>query len=242
MKIKVDGYKKKSCYVMSLFLAFSVLGFVGCSKKQEVKEQKTITTDKKQKVSNDNSNKKTHKEDIQDKENNNEKNIVKSEKLDKNLNKFIKHKLEKNVEPKFSTKWRESINKKFSACIEGKGPYVEEEGIGKIYIKDLLTAEKWCLEIVTDDNQDSPKFIEWLDDKNIMVVVGKGYGTVELGGNLYKVNMKTAETTLIYDTKTHKRQVISAKKINNKIQLQILVYDDDDFIKSHTEKKIVNLK
>lgn len=247
MKIKGENHRKKICYVLSLFLTFSALSFVGCSKKEDVKEQKTIQSNKKEEVSNDNLNEKLNNENKvskedkvneEDKENSNKK----STKSDKNIKKFTKHKLEKNVEPQFSTKWNKSINKKLSACIEGKGPEAEEEGIGKIYIKDSVTSEKWSLEISTDNNQDSPKFIEWLDDENMMVVVGKGYGTVDLGGNLYKVNAKTAETTLIYDTKEQKKQVISAKKVNDKLELQILVYHDDDFIKSHTEKKTINIK
>lgn len=232
------------CYMICMLLASAAIGFTGCSKEQ-TNENKTISTNNKQEIGD--------KENIQDKKEqsteSNEKKVAVGDKDDvesiipKESNiKFVKHQLEKNTEPKFSTSWQDSLNKKVSVCIEGKGPDALEEGIGKIYVRNLISGERWLLDIIQGEKQNSPKFIEWLDDENIIVIVGSGYGTVSPGGNLYKLNVNTAEISEVYNTNTPKQQVISAKKVNDKLELQLIIYDDEEFIKSHTEKKIIDLK
>jgi hypothetical protein len=226
-------------------LTASVIGFTGCSNRK-VEENKKVTAnsdDKKNtKEAEEDKDKKDESVDIdenKDVENNDDSNKDSSS---ENTIKFAKNNLGKDVNPKFSTEWKDSLNKKLSVCIEGKGPDAIEEGIGKIYVKDLETGEKWSLDIVQDEEQNSPKFVEWLDDENVAVIIGHGYGTIAVGGDLYKLNVKTCEVKGIYNANTLNQQVTSVKKVNDKLELQLLVYDDDDFIKSHTEKKIIDLK
>jgi hypothetical protein len=229
-----------------VLLASVAIGFTGCSNGQ-IEENKKVTTnsDGKQntKETEDNKNKKDEPTDIdKNKDTTNNEDDSNKDSSSENTIKFAKNNLGKDVNPKFSTKWKDSLNKKLSLCIEGKGPDAIEEGIGKIYVKDLETVEKWSLDIVQGEEQNSPKFVEWLDDENVAVVVGLGYGTIAVGGDLYKLNVKTCEVEKIYNANTANQQVTSVKKVNDKLELQLLVYDDDDFIKSHTEKKIIDLK
>ncbi|QGU96449.1 DUF4652 domain-containing protein [Clostridium bovifaecis] len=242
MKNSTKKLKINICYMICIFLTSAAIGLAGCSKEQ-TNENKAISTNK-QKIT-DKENTKDKKEQSTELDKNevtvDDKDNV--EKPTKKINiKFAKHQLEKNAEPKFSTSWQDSINKKVSVCIEGKGPDALEEGIGKIYVRDLISGERWSLDIVNGEEQNSPKFIEWLDDENIIVIVGLGYGTVSVGGSLYKLNVNTAEISEVYNASIPKQQVVSAKKVNDKLELQLLVYDDEDFIKSHTEKKILDLK
>ncbi|KYH28856.1 MULTISPECIES: DUF4652 domain-containing protein [Clostridium] len=245
MKTSINKLKNNICYIICVLLAALVIGFTGCSSGQ-IQENKNVTSnsaDKKNtKETEENKGKKDESADIdknKDAENNDDSNKDSSS---ENTIKFSKNDLGKEVNPKFSTEWKDSLNKKLSICIEGKGPDAIEEGIGKIYVKDLETGEKWSLDIIQKEEQNSPKFVEWLDDENVAVIIGHGYGTIAVGGDLYKLNVKTCEVKEIYKSNTLNQQVTSVKKVNDKLELQLLVYDDDDFIKSHTEKKIIDLK
>ncbi|MCY6354672.1 DUF4652 domain-containing protein [Clostridium sp. ZS2-4] len=251
MKNEVTKYKEIACLMLSVVFISSIIAFTGCSKNKNQIENTKLSTDKNQIADSNDTDKKTQDENVKPNEENTKNEPVGDDKKDagedmsrteENKVKFVKHQLAKSVEPEFGTPWKNSINKKLSVCIEGKGPDAEEEGIGKIYVRDLSTGVKWSLEIIEGENQNSPKSIEWIDDENIISIVGLGYGTVAMGGNVYKINVKTAETTLLYDTKSQKKQVISVKKVGNKLELQILVYDDEEFIKNHTEKKVIELK
>lgn len=252
-KNKFIKYKKNVCLMLSMLFISSIISFTGCSKnKNKDKVENTqVTTDKNEIANSKEIDKKTEdksvKADVKDTKNESggeakEESGEDISKTEENKVKFVKHQLEKSIEPEFGTPWKNSVNKKLSVCIEGKGPDAEEEGIGKIYVHDLSTGMKWSLEVIAGETQNSPKSIEWIDDENIISIVGLGHGTVAMGGNVYKINVKTGETTSLYDTKSAKKQVISSKKVGNKLELQILVYDDDEFIKNHTEKKTIVLK
>lgn len=231
-------YRKYVAMSLSLLLIMSFLSLTGCSKKPAtVKNEKVETgkTDTEQTPIKDNENVKEEdsKEVVEEKDN---------LPPEKSKMQYTKHQIDKSTNPEFATKWIDSENKKFSACIEGRGPDAEEEGIGRIFIKDLSTGEKWALEVMAGEEQNTPKYIQWIDDENIMNIVGLGYGTVVLGGSLYKTNVITGETTVLYEAKTPKEQVISANKVNSSIELQLLIYDDEDFTKNHTESKTIGLK
>lgn len=251
MKNKFIKYNKIAYLMLSVLFISSIISFTSCSKNKEQIENTKLSTDKNEIVDSKDTDKKTEDENVKSHEEDTENESAgegKKEaeedmsKNEENKVKFVKHQLEKSVEPEFGTPWKNSINKKLSVCIEGKGPDAEEEGIGKIYVHNLSTGIKWSLEVIAGENQNSPKSIEWIDDENIISIVGLGHGTVAMGGNVYKINVKTAETTLLYDTKNPKKQVISVKKVENKLELQILVYDDEELIKNHTEKKVIDLK
>lgn len=239
-KRKNFNYRTLIISCMCLLLVFSTLSFTSCKKKDKTPENQKLET-----------NKEVNEEEIiiedptEEDTKNNEEDIIEEEdnvsQQDTKV-KFIKHQLQKDDEPEFATKPVSSVNNKLSACIEGKGPDAEEEGIGKIFIKDLLNEEKWALEIVPGEEQNTPKSITWIDDENIVSIVGLGYGTVSLGGNLYKINVKTGKVISIYDTNTPKRQVIGVKKVDGNLELEILVYDDDELIKTHTEKKVISIQ
>lgn len=250
-KNKFIKYKKITSLMLSVLFISSIISFTGCSKNKDKVENTKVTTDKNEIADSKDIDKKTEDEivkaDIKDTKNESGGDAKEEagediSKTEENKVKFVKHQLGKSVQPEFGTPWKNSVNKKLSACIEGKGPDAEEEGIGKIYVHDLSTGSKWSLEVIAGQTQNSPKSIEWIDDENIISIVGLGHGTVAVGGDVYKINVKTAETTLLYDTKSAKKQVISVKKIENKLELQILVYDDEEFIKNHTEKKVIDLK
>ncbi|KGM95884.1 hypothetical protein Z968_07820 [Clostridium novyi A str. 4552] len=242
MKLNELKLRKKAIYFLCASMTISSMVFTGCSKEGEEINKKDV------KIETNANEKNSQKENVK---NTGEKvNIEKNSSENGNIKKqdanskkmFLKKELGKNAKADFATKWKNSKNNKFSACIEGKGPDAEEEGVGKIYIRNLDNKSKWALEIDQDEQKSTPKYIEWFDNNNLMVIIGGAHGTVSQGGNLYKVNIETGQATEIYNTKDNKKQVISASKKGDKINLQILVYKNDDLIESHKETKTITVK
>lgn len=235
---KFMSYKRLIALSLIFLLISSVTSFGGCSKKDNTVKNET--------VNGTNVNKQEEKpgETVKEEDNSTQTeekdNVVPGE----SKIKYTKQQLEKTAEPEFATKWIDSENKKLSACITERGPDAQEEGIGKIFIKDLSSGEKWSLELILSEEQNTPKYIQWIDDENLINIVGLGYGTIVLGGSLYKTNVKTGETTVLYEAKIPKIQVLSAKVSKDKatLELQLLVYDDEEFTKNHTENKTISLK
>lgn len=77
----------------------------------------------------------------------------------------------------------------------------EWEVYGNLYLVDLQNGEQEIL--VATEGSNIPKNVIWEDNENVLVVIGLGDGTVCIGGNIYRVNVKTKEKTQItsYDPK-----------------------------------------
>lgn len=147
--------------------------------------------------------------------------------------KFIKQNLPKGTKISFNTAWKNSDDGAYSACIEGKGSEALEEGVGKIVIKNN-NGDIYDFEI-SDNKKISPRYIEWIDNENLLVVIGSSYGTVSKGGNLYLLNIPSGKSFVVFETPDKKQQIVSAQKSNDNINLKVNVYDDNNYNKSHME-------
>lgn len=241
MKLNRLKLRKKAIYCLCTSIAISSTIFTGCSSKgkQVNKEDIKIETNNK-------------KDSLKEHVKNQEETVNMGKESSESLNikkqginstkMFLKRELGKSSKTKFATEWKNCENNRFSACIEGKGPDAGEEGVGQIYIKDLQNQSRWALELDQDQQKNTPKYIEWFDNNNLMVIISKAHGTVSQGGNLYKVNIKTGQATELYNTKDNRKQVINAVKKGHKIELQVLIYEDDELLKSHKETKTIIVK
>lgn len=238
MKLNNLSLRKKIICCLCASITLSSVTFMGCSKKHEEKNKKNI------KIETETNKRNIEKENKSNIKENEEKKPSKETSVKKEEGKkmFLKKELGKSAKPTFSTKWKNSNDNKFSACIEGKGIDALEEGVGKIYIKDLENKSQWELELDEENKKHTPKYIDWFDNENLMVVVSGAHGTVSQGGNLYKVNIKTGQATELYNTKDLKKQVIYAAKKGDKIELQLMIYEDDNFLESHVEPKTITVK
>ncbi|WP_050606417.1 DUF4652 domain-containing protein [Clostridium niameyense] len=147
---------------------------------------------------------------------------------------------DKNFNPSFNTPWKQTENKKYSVTIEGKGESAQEEGIGEVYIKDS-EGVMWNLDLKDIEPGKTPKYTMWLNNENLMVIIGQANGTVNKGGNLYNINMNTNKVTTIYKSHDHKEEVISVKRQNDSLEkldliLSLNVYEDDNLTKSHVDE------
>ncbi|MDF2881948.1 MAG: hypothetical protein K0R54_2505 [Clostridiaceae bacterium] len=139
-------------------------------------------------------------------------------------------------ENNFHTPWKASLDNKLSACVDGIGNNASEEGIGTILLKNNSNNDVWRLQLKNNSEQNSTKFIEWYDNNNLFVIIGYGHGTLSPGGSVYLLNINDLKTTAIYEEDSNKKdQIISVDKSMNRINFKVLIYDDDNYVKSHTE-------
>lgn len=156
--------------------------------------------------------------------------------------KFQKSNLPPNITPSFATAWESSPDGSISVCIEGRGPSAVEEGIGKIYFKNSM-GDKWSYSMIENlTKQFSPKCLEFWNNTNLFIIVGFGYGTVSVGGNVYNLDLNTGIVSIIYATLDIKREVVSMIKTANGLKIKINVYEDSNYLKSHFENLFLSTK
>jgi hypothetical protein len=143
---------------------------------------------------------------------------------------------------KFGTPWKASPNGKVEVSIDGKGPTAGEEGIAQLLINDKASNNKWILSLTENVKQYTPKFVEWLNEENLLVIIGYSHGTVSPGGEIFKVNINTGSTELVYGLPSNREQVVSFKKGNNELSLQVVVYTDDNMNEYKTEQRTISYK
>ncbi|MHB7980728.1 DUF4652 domain-containing protein [Clostridium sporogenes] len=234
---------KKIGLILITLIIFSFS--IGCTKENKSSVENTKQEEQKVESNNNNDKEEKDKKDNTETKNEEKKDEKKDEKEVSEKTKFSKIEKQEIVDKKFqgenNTEWKESEQKKYSAIVEGKGNNGEEEGIGKIYLKENNTNKLWLLKINEIKDQKSPKFLYWVDNENLLVIIGHGYGTVSKGGNLYCINVKNDTITPVYEAKDDKHEVVSVEKIKDdsgerSLILTLNVYEDDNFIKSHKEK------
>lgn len=215
------------------------LSFTACSS-----DKNTSSTKVKTNTSSDNSDKKVNSDNAKDntKDEGDEETIQDngfSSNSTKNTSgiSFTKEQLDSKTEITFNTEWKDSGDGNYSACIEGKGSEALEEGVGKIIIKNGQNLYSYEIK---DNTQISPKYIEWADKKNILVVVAYSHGTLAKGGDLYMLNVNTGETSLLIKDSSKKKQIMSAQKDGDNINLKVNIYDDDAYNESHVEDWVIN--
>lgn len=166
------------------------------------------------------------------------------------LPQFEKKLLDKATNVVFNTPWQTSLNKKYSATVEGKGTFAQEEGIGTIILKDLNNGQQWSFSLVNNNiKQFSPKLLRFVDDENLLVIVGLGYGMVHQGGNLYLLNINTGLTAKADPQNTanldDKSEITKIQSVNMQdaniltIGVETLVYEDEDLNKNHRENRTI---
>lgn len=224
-------------YSLPVLVLISMFLLSGCGNNNSVSKNVATEDNKKQEQ---NVEQKQNKVENKKKENNKQENEIKEENNNNSVAMRKKQVKDKNFEPSFNTPWKQTENKKYSVTIEGKGELAQEEGIGEVYIKDA-DGVMWNLDLKDIEPGKTPKYVMWLNNENLMVIIGRATGTVNKGGNLYNINMNTNQVTTVYKSHDPKEEVISVKKQNDSLEksgliLSLNVYEDDNLTKSHVEK------
>lgn len=149
---------------------------------------------------------------------------------------IVKKQENKDVKIQMNTTWKYSPSNKYVATVAGKGEQATEEGIAKMFLKDVKSENIWSFELANNTKQYTPKILEWWDDDNILITIGYGYGSTSPGGNLYLLKPSTNAISEIYkDENEVKYQIVEVRKEESDIHLRVNVFEDDNFTKSHVE-------
>ncbi|WP_125153969.1 DUF4652 domain-containing protein [Clostridium rectalis] len=96
-----------------------------------------------------------------------------------------------------------------------------------------------------ENNAESAKLFQWIDNKNILLVIENNEGNINIGDSVYLLNLDTGKNILIYNTKDKKKKIMKLEKVkkgNNNInfKLYINIYEDNSFTKSHVKIKTIS--
>lgn len=67
----------------------------------------------------------------------------------------------------------------------------EWEELSDLYIVDLKDGSQ--KKLIEGNSESKPKNVIWENDDNILVILGYPYGTVSIGGNIYRVNIESGK-------------------------------------------------
>lgn len=97
--------------------------------------------------------------------------------------------------------------------------------------------------IQPDENQNIPKYADWLDEDNIAVIIGYGMGTVAVGGNVYIYNIPNGSLEQITSYQSE-IQITKLKIHGETIELTGIKYIDDilNEFKDFEDTISINLK
>lgn len=140
---------------------------------------------------------------------------------------FNMNEVDINKKLEFHTPWKVSEDNQLEATIEGKGTYAKEEGIGTIFVKDLVNNKMYEFKLVDESKKQSPLYIEWYDNENLIIITGLGYGTLETGDKAILLNVKNNSYLNMYESQDSKVRLLSIKKEENNLKVKSIQYIDD---------------
>ena len=102
-----------------------------------------------------------------------------------------------DFEPAFATPWKPSPDASKEVTIEGRGETASEEGEGILVVKDSTTNVSTLYSLSQFDEHESTfKYVTWIDEHRLFVIIGFAYGTVSQGGDLYILDIDTNTLSL----------------------------------------------
>lgn len=144
---------------------------------------------------------------------------------------------------KFNTPWETSPLGKFKATIKGRGEDAKEEGYSNIIIKDINSGKLTKLTLVDETKSKfTTRDIEWIDESEMFVIIGQAFGTVSMGGKIYKINVTTGEISLYTDTTSTKEEYTAVHKTSTGYTFNKYIYEDANYTKGHAESGILHSK
>ncbi|WP_342489182.1 DUF4652 domain-containing protein [Cytobacillus sp. FSL W7-1323] len=106
---------------------------------------------------------------------------------------------------------------------------LEWECPGSLYLYNLENG--YITEIVgPDKDQNIPKYAKWINENIIALIIGFGWGTVNVGGNVYTydVNNSTLQKVTNYSSEI---QITELSILEDHLKLKGIKYIDDNFSK-----------
>jgi hypothetical protein len=135
--------------------------------------------------------------------------------------------------PDFKMNWENSPDGKISAAIDTRPEKDVDFGIHVIYTENINTGEIVKYEASGNDRQFTPRNIEWWDNENLIVVAGFGFGTISYGSQVYNLDINAGKFSTLYLVKDEKYQILDVERDKNDLILQLIIYEDDNYMTSH---------
>lgn len=133
--------------------------------------------------------------------------------------------------------WKTSPLGKQQATIDGKLEHASEEGEAVLVIEN--SDEKKFTVFQLNNNpygQYTPKYVEWIDEERVFVIVGLSYGTVTMGGNLYVLDIIENSVTPIFEDPTGREEIMSiTANTNGTFDYEKHIYIDENFSEGTVE-------
>lgn len=144
-----------------------------------------------------------------------------------------------NKKLEFHTPWKRTINNEFEATIEGKGTYAKEEGIGTIFIKDLVNSKIYEFKLIDETKNQSPLYIEWYDNENLIIITGLGYGRLETGDKAILLNVKNNKYVIMYESQNPRIRLTSITNEGKNLKIKSVHYIDDALNEYEEKEKVI---
>ncbi|MFJ7936496.1 DUF4652 domain-containing protein [Sporosarcina sp. NPDC096371] len=156
---------------------------------------------------------------------------------------LFERKVETNYEAQFHSGWKKSPDGLKQSTIDGKGETADEEGEAALVV-DYPNTNEFVIYTLKDNihRQNTPKYVEWIDDNRLFVIVGLSYGTVTRGGQLYEMNIKENTTIPVFEDLKQNEEIMSIKANGDgSFTYQKHVYDDEIFAVGHIEEGTISV-
>ncbi|WP_113674727.1 DUF4652 domain-containing protein [Vallitalea guaymasensis] len=110
---------------------------------------------------------------------------------------------------------------------------------GELYLYNLKEHEKTML-LGNDEGSNTPKDVEWLDNKRLLVIRGFGHGTVRLGGEICIYNIENKEVTplLVPDELSEYRSI---NKKDDTFEIEYATWEDETLNKTNSKIMIYKI-
>jgi len=87
--------------------------------------------------------------------------------------------------------------------------------------------------------QQSPLYIEWYDNENLIAITGLGYGRLETGDKAILLNVKNNSYIPMYEAQNPRERLISISPEGNNLRIKSIHYVDDILNKYEDKEKII---
>jgi hypothetical protein len=146
--------------------------------------------------------------------------------------------VELNYVAHFHSGWKTSPDGLQQATIAGKGEFASEEGEASLVIENLEMNESTIYKLKNNRvAQNTPKYVEWIDENRLFLIIGYAHGTPTKGGKLYEMNIKDDTIILVFEDLTSKEEIMSIKANDNgTFTYQKHIYHDDNLTEGHIEE------
>jgi len=114
------------------------------------------------------------------------------------------------------------------------------ETIGNVYIYDFATEENSKITDFEYGQSDTSKAVEWLNNENLLLIIGFAYGTITQGGDLYLYDLEEGTLNLLLESEGL-MEIKDVKIIDDKIILSKVIWKDNNYMEYDVIEEEVNI-